>query len=606
MKNRLLILIISVVFAVCTLFAGCSSEESETTTNTPATNVSVYKTDKSSICNATIYSGTISSEKNVVVSAKVSAKAIDVNVKAGEYVKAGQKLISLDKSDLTNAYNQALSAYNSALANQKSVLNSSIKQSSVQASQALKSAQIAYDQAKVNYDREKKLFDNASNVKLAQQNYDTAKANYEREQALYNNASNVKLAQQNYDTAKSNYEREKQLFDNASALKMSQQNYDDAKAAYDRVKQLFDIGGVSQVELDSAQSAMISAEENLKTTKVTSSAALDAARTQMISAEENLKTVQATESAALEAAKSQFISAEENLKVTKLTESASLDAAKSALDNAQNALTNAKENIGLIDIANKSAKETAQASVDSAKVSLNIASDNLKNTNITAPISGYVARIAISEGQVVSPGIELLSITNTNVVNAEVNVTETNIPYLEAGSIAYISVAAANLSHVEASVSEINPIKDSRTGLYNVKVSIDNKDGNIKVGMICDVELILAEKSDIVKIPSKSLINSGDEYYVFVSNGKKAEKRKVTVGISDDEFTEITEGIDFGEDVIVEGKDYLSEKNNDIRITGEYEGKITDSSTKSSESDASEQLIEQEKRVRRTALRAEE
>ena len=51
------------------------------------------------------------------------------------------------------------------------------------------------------------------------------------------------------------------------------------------------------------------------------------------------------------------------------------------------------------------------------------------------------------------------------------------------------------------------------------------------------------------------------------SVGKKV---KVTTGVSDDEYTEITKGLSKGDKVIVDGKDYLSETNNEINITGNY------------------------------------
>ncbi len=456
-----------VCLSLCvSLLSACSSGKNNKEAVTTATNVSVYETKKTDIASTVSYAGTLEAAESVSISAKVGANALSVPVAEGDYVNAGDVLLEMDKTDLQNAYRQAQASYNSALAGYNSVVNSSTVQAASQVNQALLSAQTAYDQAKANYDREKSLFDNASNIKLATQ------------------------------------------------------GYDDAKSNYDRIKQLFDMGGASQVELDSAYSALVNAEENLKTVKTTQSAALDAAAAALTNAENNLKT--------------------------------------------------AKQNIGLTETSNKSSVETASASLQSAKTALDIASNNLANATIRTPISGYVSKCNVSRGQLVSPGIEIFVITNSNLVDAEINVTESVIPYMEVGGEATVSIPSAKKEGIKGTVTAVNPVKDPMTGMYNIKISIDNTDGELKVGMLCDVDLVLSKLSDIIKVPSEALIVSGDEYFVYIAEGDKAKKVKVTIGIADEEYTEIISGVANGDSVIVAGKDYLSEKNNDIRVTEEY------------------------------------
>lgn len=465
-NKKILKSMLAVVLCV-SLFAACGSQEPEKIEKvSTATNVSIYKVSKTGITSTVSYAGTLSALESVSISSKIGAKALSVNVKEGDFVTAGTVLLTLDSTDLKNAYKQAESAYNSAVANYNSVANSGTVQATTQTNQALTAAQTAYDQAKENYDREKSLYENASNVILAQQSYNNAKANY------------------------------------------------------DRIKELFDMGGASQVELDNANSQLVTAEENLKTVKT--------------------------------------------------TESAALNAASSALTNAENALSSAKQNVGLTQTSNTSAIDSAYAGLSSAKTSLDIASSNLANAIITSPISGYVSNCNVSEGQIVSPGIEIFNITSTDMVNAEINVTESVISYLQLGGSATVDVAGAKVIGHKGSITGLNPVKDQMTGLYNVKVGIDNVDDSLKVGMLCDVTLTLSELTNIVKVPSEALMTNGDEYFVYVANGNKAEKRRVVIGVSDDEFTEIIDGVKDGEQVIVSGKDYLSEKNNDIKITEEY------------------------------------
>ncbi len=470
MYKKLLAISLAAVLSMGVL-QGCSSgKEEKSAPVSVATNVSIYKTGESDIENIASYSGELTASDSISISAKLSAKITNLAVKEGDYVSSGAVLLSLDKTDLNFAYEQARAGYNSAVASYNSVVNSASKQSSVQARQAIVSAETAYNQAKMNLDRE---------------------------QALYDNASNLKIAEQNYNTAKNNY---------------------------DRIKSLFDLGGASQAELDGAYT--------------------------------------------------QYLSASENLTTVKTTLSASLDAAKAALDNAQNALSSARENASLAQTAAQASIETAFAGVESAKVALDMALNNLNNTTITAPISGYISKCIVSKGQTVSPGIEIITISNTKTVDAKINVSESDIAFLKVGDSAEVTVSSVGKEPVIGTISVINPVKDTMTGLYGVKITLDNTDDVMKVGMLCDVKLILSAHSNIVKIPSEALINSGDEYFVYItSDGNKAKKVRVELGIADEEYTEIISGINFGDEIIVSGKDYLSEKNNEFNITEEYSDK---------------------------------
>ncbi len=460
--------IISVLLIVLMLGLSACSSKNEAKDNqvTTGVNVSVYEVQSGSIDSAVSYTGTLNPTQSVSVSSKVSAKANSVSVKEGDYVNAGDVLVTLDATDIRLSYEQAKAAYDSAVAGYNSVLNSSSKQQTAQAEQAVLSAQTAYDQAKINYDREKLLYENGSQLKIAQQ------------------------------------------------------SYNDAKSNYDRMKQLFDMGGASQLELDSAYTALVSAEGNYKTADATASA--------------------------------------------------SFDGAKSALTNAENALKNAKQNLELTKTAVQSSIATANASVNSAKASLNIAANGLENTTVTAPISGYVSKCNASAGQMVGAGTVIAEIKNTNMVDAEIHVTETVVPFVTVGTEAEISVSSADIENLKGSVSSVNPVKDDRTGLYTVKISIDNADGSIKAGMLADITLTTQSASGIVKIPSDSLINDGGKYYVYLAKGGKAVKRDVTVGITDGVYTEITKGISVGDSVVVDGKEYLSETNNEINVTENF------------------------------------
>lgn len=552
--------------------AGCGKKDNDLQNiESEATNVTVYAVNTGYLQNSVSYTGELKTADNTVTTSKVSARVAKVNVKEGDYVKAGDVLAELDASDLQNAYNSSLASYNSALAGYNSVINSATKQASTTAKNALSSAQLAYDQALKTYNRENELYNSKSSIKLAEQSYNDALTAYNREKELYEDASTLKLAEQSYNDAVAAYNREKELYDNDTSLISAKNSLQTAEDNLANAESLYAIGAMSKMELDSARSSVENMRASLATLNSQKQAAYDNAYSAMVRAQENLQNTRINASAAYDNAYSNLVKAEENLRSARLNESTAYDAAKNALDNAANSLTTAKENIGLTDISNKSSVETSSASLESARNALKTATDNLNNTKVRALSSGYVASKKAEVGQMAAAGSELFVIKNTNALIAEIEVTESVIPYLSQGTKALVDIQSAGIEKADGFVTLVNPTKNEQTGMYTVQVGIANVDNKLNTGMFADVTLAVEESPNAVMIPNNSIIQSGEEYYVYVASpdGTTAEKKLISVGIESDEYTEVISGITVGDRVIVTGQDYLSDDNNKINIVTE-------------------------------------
>ncbi len=244
------------------------------------------------------------------------------------------------------------------------------------------------------------------------------------------------------------------------------------------------------------------------------------------------------------------------------------EAAVTRLDNAKLNLDTAQQNYDLtVDIVLSENKATAQAAVDSASVQLQAAQNALNNTAVSAPISGYIASRNVNKGQTVSPGIELFSIKSAGVVEVQINVTEAVIPYINIGAKAYVTVKAVSEEKMEATVTTASTVKSQQTGMYTVIVCIDDKSVQISDGMFADVEITLSEATQAKVIPAQSLMEDEDgTKYVYTAKKDKAERVNVEIGIVTDEVVEVLSGLNSGDMVVVKGKEYITEKNNEIKI----------------------------------------
>ncbi|MBQ7901916.1 MAG: efflux RND transporter periplasmic adaptor subunit [Clostridia bacterium] len=252
-----------------------------------------------------------------------------------------------------------------------------------------------------------------------------------------------------------------------------------------------------------------------------------------------------------------------------------LDSAKTALDNAKLALDTAKASANLnssviapqSEASAKAGVEQAKAAVEQAKAAMDIAANNVANCTVTSPISGYIASKNVQIGQTASQGMEAFSIKNTNSLEVEINVTEAVISHINIGSQAKINIKAAELENLTGTVTVAGEAKNDATGMFTVKISIPNSNDKVKVGMIADVLIATDTANNVLTIPQNSLLQSGDEYYVYVAQGETAVKKVVTTGISDENNIQILSGLAEGELVITDGKEFLSETNNLINIT---------------------------------------
>ncbi len=230
---------------------------------------------------------------------------------------------------------------------------------------------------------------------------------------------------------------------------------------------------------------------------------------------------------------------------------------KLAYDTAVSRFDNAKINL---DAA------VEQSGVGSAKAMLDAAQNSLSYTTVKAPISGYISSKNANVGQMASPGFEIFSIKKTDVVNAQINVTESVISKVVIGAKAKISVDSIG-EIIEGNVTVASPTKNAQTGMYHISISIDNPDGILKDGMFADITLTLSDSVDTLVVPSDSILEGVDgKKYVYITDGATAIKTEVSVGIITEEYTEILKGVNEGDKVIVSGKEYLSDENNEVKI----------------------------------------
>jgi membrane fusion protein (multidrug efflux system) len=199
----------------------------------------------------------------------------------------------------------------------------------------------------------------------------------------------------------------------------------------------------------------------------------------------------------------------------------------------------------------------AKVNYDTVLEDYNLAKLSLDYTRITAPMAGVISAKNLEVGQMAAPGQEAFRIVDLSTLIAESGVSEKDITKLQYGQ--NVNVKLESGEQYAGKIDTISPVTNPMTSTYPISVSIDNPDGKLKSGMFADIEIIFGVNKSSIAVKNTSLINEDEVYSIFVNNKGKAEKRKVQIGIQDEEFTEILNGITLSDEVVTAGQDALKD-----------------------------------------------
>lgn len=202
-----------------------------------------------------------------------------------------------------------------------------------------------------------------------------------------------------------------------------------------------------------------------------------------------------------------------------------------------------------------------------AKTSLSNAAINLELSSpvIKAPYAGTVSNINLVTGMVISNSSSTSS-TGTSTVSSQriavikndstpiINVTvgETDVPQIKIGqkaTITFDSITNKTFTGVVATVDRIGTVSSNVTS-YGVNIKLDRGSDLILPNMAATAGIIIDTATDVLYVPSASLITAnGETQAKTLVNGKEVDVT-VEIGISSDTDTVIKSGLNEGETVI--------------------------------------------------------
>ena len=432
------------------------------------------------LTNDTTYIGTIEPQQQVYVTPKVSGTVTAAYFEVGDTVKEGDVLFKIDDEAAQLQMKSAEASYSQAQAGVTAATSGSRDLQNYQTERSIQQLKDSLDDAENNIDD---LKDNLGDLRDARGKLGTAK---DQAQAGLDAATDAYYGQKDALTQKAN-----DIQAQIDALGEGE----DASALEEQKK------GV-EAELDGYKKTMEQAQS-----------AVDQLNSQIQS---------------IEASKTQIKS--------------SISQIENGKDTIRDNLTTAEQTYSITqDEVYPETDATYAAQLQAASVGVDSAKMQLDFYTVKAPISGVVEAANVKKEDMAAAGNPAYIISNKDSMTVTFNVTEKAKNTMNVGD--HVTVER-NGETFDGTITEIGTMAGQQTKLFQVKATIPGAGDKLPNGVSVKVSATTEKEDGNTLVPFDALYFSGGDAYVYCVVDNKLVRTSVTVGLMDDDYAIIEEGLD--------------------------------------------------------------
>lgn len=263
-------------------------------------------------------------------------------------------------------------------------------------------------------------------------------------------------------------------------------------------------------------------------------------------------------------------SVEEGAPIAKIDNQKQIDAAKSQMEAANASVQAASQQAATAqdavnrmtplyesgDISVQSYNQTANSAkaaasqVDAAKAQAASAKLNYETqvefATVTAPATGVVQNQNMTLHGMVSQSSQLCVITGTGAKVVKFNVTEEVLQNLTMGQTVTVEKNGTSYS---GTITKLTKLVDPQSGLFPVEATLSGA-GALSDGSSTKLSLVAAKADHALLVPVDAVYYSGGNPYVYTYENGLVKRVFITIGISDDQYYEVTDGLDGTEQIV--------------------------------------------------------
>ncbi len=203
----------------------------------------------------------------------------------------------------------------------------------------------------------------------------------------------------------------------------------------------------------------------------------------------------------------------------------------------------------------KNTKETLESQLDALKSQKRMA-------QIKAPFDEIVDKIFPKEGEMAGPGYPVIEFVNLKKLTITADVSEAFIDKIKAGQIVELSFSSLPDCIIKTPIVRVSKVISSVSRTFEIEMHIDNKDEKIIPNLVSSIKINDFSSDKAFVIPSLAIRKDITGDYVYTVEQKNNEnivaKKYITTGLSYDENSMITNGLNLNDLIVVKGYHLVS------------------------------------------------
>jgi len=317
---------------------------------------------------------------------------------------------------------------------------------------------------------------------------------------------------------------------------------------------------VAQSALDNAQASLLKENASLKNAQTKLDRTNGLYKQGYVAAQDmdDASTAYDVQKQAVEVAKGQVASAkslldvqEQNLKITRHKGVADIAAAKALVTQGEASVRVADANRSQSP-AYRQNLAALQSQVDAAAGQLQQARSRLADTVVKSTIDGTITARKSDPGALASPGTPVLEIQSVDWLYVSATIPVEVAASIHEGQTAKITIDSLPGRVFTGPITNINSAADPVNRQFGVKVRLNNPDHSLRPGMYARLAIVTGQVQAKVVVPKEAITTTDDgTRTVAVLTGDKVSVRKVKLGATDEKGSEVLQGVEPGEQVVV-------------------------------------------------------
>ncbi|MEN8223811.1 MAG: efflux RND transporter periplasmic adaptor subunit, partial [Bacteroidota bacterium] len=199
----------------------------------------------------------------------------------------------------------------------------------------------------------------------------------------------------------------------------------------------------------------------------------------------------------------------------------------------------------------------AENNKESLENKLKTLQSQLEMAYIKSPISGVVDGIFIEVGELAIPGFQIMQLYNLSRLNIHADVSEKYLPMIKKGDLVNLSFPTFPDLQMDVVVHRTGNVVKMGNRTFPVELKLDNMNDMLKPNTLVLVRFLDYSEQSALVIPSIIIKKDIKGEYVYVARNNEAKtlakKIYITTGMSYNDETMVTSGLEAGQKVIIEG-----------------------------------------------------